>query len=305
MAHDHAETIAANLSITAKNTKASPGTIACVNRAGSVPPVAADLATTATVTTTGTTCTITLSGVADGPTLWQGITFNAGTGAALAGINLGAGGIGAVNTFRNCNFNKLGTGGGAGCITASLGKNALYNCNMQFGNTGDSFGITGGRFEWFGGAVTAGVAPSSLISFGGASTEALIRGVDLSLVTGTLCANMAVSSAHDIRLINCKLGAGVAASAAQVAVAGGRVFLIDCDSGATNYRHERWMCGGTQFTETVIIRTGGASDGTTPISWKIVTDANPRWQTPYESLPISGVERHGRAEDGQPLRLLG
>jgi hypothetical protein len=49
------------------------------------------------------------------------------------------------------------------------------------------------------------------------------------------------------------------------------------------------MFGGNLVTETTIVRTSpaGASDGTTPVSWKIVTDANARWQIPFESLPIT------------------
>jgi hypothetical protein len=65
------------------------------------------------------------------------------------------------------------------------------------------------------------------------------------------------------------------------------VTLIDCDSGATNYRNELYRFGGNQVTETTIVRTGGASDGTTPVSWKIITDANARWIAPFESLPIT------------------
>jgi len=36
-----------------------------------------------------------------------------------------------------------------------------------------------------------------------------------------------------------------------------------------------------------VVRTGGASDGTTPISWKIVTTASATWTFPFSSLPIS------------------
>jgi len=65
------------------------------------------------------------------------------------------------------------------------------------------------------------------------------------------------------------------------------VDLIRCDSGATNYRTERYAYQGTQTVETTIVRTGGASDGTTPISWKIVSTANSKWVIPYESIPIT------------------
>jgi hypothetical protein len=63
--------------------------------------------------------------------------------------------------------------------------------------------------------------------------------------------------------------------------------LLRCDSGDTNYRHERYRYAGMQTTETTIVRTGGASDGTTPIAWKIITTANSKRYKPFEALPIS------------------
>src|SRR5829696_6649358 len=53
VAHDHAESTAASISHTWPGTATSPVRVICANRAGSVPPVSADLANTATVTTTG------------------------------------------------------------------------------------------------------------------------------------------------------------------------------------------------------------------------------------------------------------
>lgn len=45
VAHDHAETQASAMTITFPGTEASPNRVYCVDRAGSVPPVAADLRT--------------------------------------------------------------------------------------------------------------------------------------------------------------------------------------------------------------------------------------------------------------------
>ncbi len=285
VSQDHAETTASALTITCKNTKASPGTIACVSRAGSVPPVAADLATTATVTTTGASA-MTLTGVADGPTLWYGITFNCGTGAVTSFLSLGAATV--VNNYKNCNFKKLGTTASGTAIDVT-GKHVLDNCTVQFGATGDTMRLPGNRFEWINSpsAIAGATFPTTLFATALSDTEVFLRGVDLSAITGTLFSAINTVSARDMKLVNCKLGAGVTVSAAQTLIAGGRVTVVDCDSGATNYRNEHYRFGGVQTTETTIVRTSGASDGTTPVSWKIVTDANSRWQVPYESLPIS------------------
>src|SRR3990167_972428 len=53
VSHDHAETQASAMTLTSPGTAASPCKVMCVDSAGSVPPASADLATTATITTTG------------------------------------------------------------------------------------------------------------------------------------------------------------------------------------------------------------------------------------------------------------
>src|SRR6478752_6283404 len=54
VAHDHAQSQSAALTITAKGTSVSMNRIYCVNRAGAVPPGPADLTTGASITVTGT-----------------------------------------------------------------------------------------------------------------------------------------------------------------------------------------------------------------------------------------------------------
>jgi hypothetical protein len=84
VAHDHAETGASNMTI------APVGVLKCycVNRAGSVPPVAADLRTTATVTVTGapsaTPMTITTASLL----YCYGISFASGSGASSASMSI-------------------------------------------------------------------------------------------------------------------------------------------------------------------------------------------------------------------------
>lgn len=50
--------------------------------------------------------------------------------------------------------------------------------------------------------------------------------------------------------------------------------MFNCDSGDTNYRYRKATQFGTIQDETGIVRTGGASDGTTTIAYKMVTNAN-------------------------------
>jgi hypothetical protein len=54
-----------------------------------------------------------------------------------------------------------------------------------------------------------------------------------------------------------------------------------------NYNNAKYNYRGTLTTETTIVRTGGASDGVTPISWKVVTTANAKFEQPFECPPIA------------------
>ncbi len=65
--------------------------------------------------------------------------------------------------------------------------------------------------------------------------------------------------------------------------------IILSDNAATNYMHIHSTLEGSSIPETVLIRTGGASDGITGISWKIVVGSTlgyPSWTNPFESFQI-------------------
>lgn len=53
-----------------------------------------------------------------------------------------------------------------------------------------------------------------------------------------------------------------------------RVSMYNCDSADTNYRLWIETYAGNIKSETTIVRTGGASDGTTTVSWKMASSAN-------------------------------
>ena len=74
LAHDHSETSGAALTFIVPGNENDPVEIICVNRAGSVPPVLADLRTTAQISTS-TTFSITILGTF----LCYGVIFSAGT----------------------------------------------------------------------------------------------------------------------------------------------------------------------------------------------------------------------------------
>jgi hypothetical protein len=114
------------------------------------------------------------------------------------------------------------------------------------------------------------------------------RGIDFSAFSGQLFANQPVSAAPVV-FEECKFHASM--TRYGTTNVGGYpatpVITVRCDSGATNYKATRDEYAGSQVTETSITRVGGATDGTTPTSDKIVTNAQAAFLTPYRMLPLA------------------
>lgn len=262
-----------------------PVYIICVNAAGSVPPVSADVTTGATVTTTGNNA-LTLVGSA----YIVGVQFNCASGAVSTGFPI-ANASGAFIRAVNCTFSMPGTSGGdMNFCNSSNNYVLLENCNINFAATGQRL-IYKNKFIWRGGAVGGSAAPTSLVICGQGSGEVpdgLFEGVDLSALGSGKTLFSSVNAGY-LCIKDCKLGASVTIAANPSQAGMGRCDVINSDSGNTNYRTERYEALGTLTTETTIVRSGGATDGTTPIAWKIVTTSGAqlaRWQLPFESFPI-------------------
>jgi hypothetical protein len=283
VSHDHAQTQASALSITTPGTVLAPCFVYCVNKAGTVPPVSADLRATATITTTGANA-ITIGGQW---VYFYGLTFNVGSGAVSSVLSLtSAGGF----IFEACKIAKKGTAVSTTAI--SMGQNngfvRFINTTVEFGHVGDCIS-PGARFEWYDtpSAIQGATIPTTGLIGGQLSqSHAEIRGVDLSaLGSGSTIIRAITGIQGYYNFTECKFGASVT-PAATPATLTGRVSFIRCDSGDTNYRSEKYDYTGTLTTETTIVRTGGASDGTTPIAWKVITTANSERIYPFECFPI-------------------
>jgi hypothetical protein len=281
VADDHAQTQATSLTITSPGTEANPCRIYCVRRVGgSVPPVAADLRTTATITTTTTAPMIHAGSVAE----CNGIIFNCGSGGS-SGSNFTMGQTsGRMWRYVNCSFRTACTN----TVVRFLPVHCTWeNCTVQFGAVGQSIQLASNRiFVWKNtpNALIGAVMPTAVFVI--AQAIAFIEGVDFSALVATR--NLVnTSTVGGIAVFkNCKLSTTASIITGANGSAGADVQLINCDSGDTNYRNERYNFMGTQFSETTIVRTGGATDGTTSISWRIATTADPEKDAPFEALPI-------------------
>lgn len=257
----------------------------CVNHSGSVPPVSADLRTTG-----GMTGSSGVNTQAKGCFYMYGLNWRAGAAAGTGHLQL-CNNNNDYQTYDTCTLELLHTSGSdqiqVGLNTSTKGgKLEFFDTNCKFAAAGQSIAVGDCDLWWRGGAAQ-GTAPTTLFTdLGSTSTaqcDVLVEAVDLSLVTGTLVGDFAVPITF--RFKNCKLGAGVAAQASQTQDTGATTYIQNSDSGSTNYRNEKHHRRGDQTTETTVVMTGGASDGTTPFSDKIVTTANCDFTCPFEVIP--------------------
>jgi hypothetical protein len=282
VADDHAETQASAMTITAPGTATSPTRIYCARRTGgSTPPVSADLRTTATITTTGIS-TIVLAGQAS---ICYGVIFSCATGGTQANFTIGTTG-GIYWSFVSCSLRVASTNNNTRFII-----NAVRLDNTTFGVAAIAQGIqlgSAGRFIWKNTAsCIAGATIPTTIFPAVAQGIVLCEGVDFSQLTSgkSILTQTAVQATCTFK--NCKLSTTGSLIAGTGGHMGAVVDFINCDSGSLNYRNERYHFATAQTTETTIVLTGGATDGTTPVSWKVVTSADTEKDAPFEVMPIT------------------
>lgn len=299
ISEDHAEVLAAPQVIAFPGTGAAPNRLLCANHAGSVPPVAADLATTASVATSGANG-ITLSG-----TIYAyGIIFNCGSGAVVASLTL-AFSNSSRQVFELCQLNLTASAPGSRIVLNSAGSMAeLNSTTMSFSATGQTF-VSSGSFRWYNKsnevAVTGGVIPTTLIStnVNGGRFKGEMSGLDLS----SLGAGKTINGANAMNLLikNCRLDPSVIIAATPTSPTSAGTDVIGSNSTTNVARNERYQFSGTLTTETVIKRAGGASDGTTSYSWKITTNADGDRTIPFETF--EGVLWNSALDDLRTLAV--
>lgn len=284
-------------SSTATHTYASPGTAAspcyilCVNESAAPPTAMATGAVEGQISSTSQTTFFT------GFALVYGVTFTGETtlssGNFTFNINstnpwhwrIESGGL-SIKLPVGTTSNASGMTFGPNNINTDDQLFELINSNITYTNpSGGVIRITPRtRFNWRGGALV-GDAPTALFGFGATGNPGIakISGVDLSAVdSGKALVEATIISM--IEFERCKLGSGVSLTTGSNAGPGGaRVSLVNCDSASTSYRYQSHSFMGDEYSETTIIRTGGASDGTTPISRKLTSSNYSHYLLPLES----------------------
>lgn len=220
----------------------------------------------------------------------EGITWQCGVGST-SNVNLSVGSDGAIQTYKDCKFEMKTTSASARIAimhTIASGTNSCTvrweNCDVQFGATGQAIAIGGGDFTWLGGKVTSGGSvPTNLFVCAQPNVNAVITGVDFASGFSTYAYNLVQASqaaTGKIVFKNCVLAPAGSSWTGVIGTQteGLRIEAYNCGaavtSGTNNYSLWAQDWAGSTKHETTIVRTGGASDGDTPISWVMESTAN-------------------------------
>jgi len=224
-----------------------------------------------------------------------GLNITSGSGATGTANLIINGGTDVRVAAESCQFIVGTTGSSANLrITNNLnGATLVSNCGFKLGNVGQAIWMANagsGRIKIAGGSMLSGGASPTKLFETQDMADILLDGFDMSNLSSTF--NFIAETDSNINLVarNCKLPtswSGVLNSSTPGP--GSTYSLMNSDSADTNYRLRWEVQFGTIVHETTLVKTGGASDGTTPISWDMTTNANAEWS--HQTLDSSEIVR--------------
>lgn len=287
---NHAESQATVITIQPGLSQATVGRIVCHNHSGSYPPTSANLATTATISTTAVVA-INITAIS-GALYFYGLTFICGVGQSGT-ANVALTPASAFYYFDSCVFKVATTSIISGIVltTANAGAVTWNNCQVSFANAGQYVDLGYTSFIWqnTGPVLASGsTVPTNLMgeSASGHSASVTLECLDLSQVTSVFSTNIGVATQGNWIVKDCKLNAST--TFATPGATGNVIQYVRSDSSGTAYKSARYALEGTETTETSITRVGGASDPTGQAqSRKIVTTANSQWLRPFKAEPYA------------------
>jgi hypothetical protein len=282
----HNESVASSSNAWA-GTNANPTKVLCGNDATQPPTVPT---TGAVVTVSGTTFTWTGAATA------YGIQFTFSSASSWAAIFNGLTAFAQV--FDTCKFfytgNAAGSTLGFGSGTAAgQSRTELLNCQFKLANAGQRINADRDIFIRGGSWASGGTNPTGVFTLGstGRPTTLVVEGFDFSNLGTTVNLIQAITEGsckaifRYVKVPASWTGSLVASGAIKL---GNRIEMHNFDSGDTNYKLWIEDYAGTIRDETTIVRTGGASDGTTQMTWKMTTSAN-------AGYPVTKLESPERA----------
>lgn len=274
--------------LTFKGTSASPNRVFSCSTITNNPPVTGDLGVGAAHTTTGNS-----GQTISGHVYIYGCTFNMGTGAVNPTFTFVGGSVDSDITLETCKIITPATGATAnitiGGNVVNLGQRVTWrNTTLKFGNAGQGINLTTGMFRWENTASAidnAGSIPTNLFLASASAVRTYIAtciGVDFSAITSK--ALVAATAGNGVlQFVDCLYGASTTFTAPSVA-AGLNIDQVVSDVTTGTYAQGRTNYSGTSTADNTIYNN--ATDGVTPISWKVVATANCSNTVPFECFDI-------------------
>jgi len=269
----HAETTAGAITLAFAGTLAAPVQVLCGDDVAE-PPTA--LATTATVTSSANNGGLTVTG----SVYMYGIQLTPGPTGGNSSLVLNSTSV-HKQKYDNCNLQIRSTTATViqmGSDSAVGGETELVDCTINIDGIGTHRIIPYQKLRIRGGSlVSVTTKPTSLFNFSSnRPVDTIVEGFNfVNLGNNNLVLGGAMLGSGKIIFKNCKLPASWSGSLLSTAltVPGLRAEMYNCDATDTNYRLWIEEYVGSIKHETTIVLTGGASDGTTALAWKMVTTA--------------------------------
>lgn len=279
VSQNHAESTAATITFAWAGSYGNPVKILCGDDSAEPP---TSFSTAATVTTTGATSNIVISGSC----YFRGVSF-------ISSNQIKVNNTGGIQIYDNCLF-KLNSSGGdmTPTLVNVISKTIFKDCTFYFTNSQNTF-TAQHSMHIDGGSIASGsTAPTQFLRAGvdGRGGSVLVENFDFTNGSSTM--NMVGSSllaSGTIVFRNCKLPASWSGSLSSntPSSSGLRVSMYNCDNADTNYILKIADASGNITSETTKVRTGGASDGTTSLSWNMASNSNASEYCPLYSDDIA------------------
>ena len=175
----------------------------------------------------------------------------------------------------------------------------IYNGNVELNNAANILGLTNGILIWKNGTLIAPNGSTYVFNMSSVyNKKLLVEDVDLTAVGAGTLINVTNSEATVADFIRCKLPSNLSAISSAFNAVGnvGKINLHSCSYDKLTYGFTESSAEGIVGDETSIVRTGGASDGITPISWKMVSSAGVNEFGPHLETPSINIWNESTSE---------
>jgi hypothetical protein len=263
VAHNHSETTATSITEAIAGTSSASSQIICTNSGTNA------TSTGAIVALTGASSHLTLNGAF----YCYGLIFNVGDSTNLGRIYINTTSP-RKQTYEACEFKLLGTSSSSYMTINNAGGSPNHtvfkDCIFTFSNASQSIACFSGIVEFYN-VGFAGTASTTVFSGSSLGQTVYVRDSDLSSL-GTNALYFSNGGHGKTIFQNCKVAANYVLTSSTLSI-GERVEAYKLDSGGTNYQMRIADGLGALASETTIVKSGGATDGTTPLSWKMSSNA--------------------------------